>query len=112
MTTEAAGTTLYVCRKCKGSSRFAARLAEDIAERRARRGGAEVAVQLVRCQDICKEQVAGLEVEGRLIWFRRVRGSKARRGLAKLAARGGAGPVPKRLAPHHVAKRDGRPVRR
>ncbi|MCU1499437.1 MAG: hypothetical protein JWM47_3390 [Acidimicrobiales bacterium] len=112
MTTDLAVTTdLYVCRKCKGSTELAARLAEQLADRRARRGGAEVAVRMVRCQDVCKAPVAGLAVDGRLTWFRRVRGPKARAALAKLAVRGGTGPLPKRLAPHHVAKRDGRTVK-
>lgn len=102
-------TSLYVCRKCKGS----AELVEGVEARLGDRyPDAEVAVELVKCQDICKGAVAGLAVDGTPTWFRRLRGAKAARALAKLAARAGAGPVPKRLVPHHVPRRDGRPPKR
>jgi len=96
---------LYVCRTCKGSSALVAGVQDCAAE-------ATVRVHLVRCQDICKGAVAGLAVDDQLTWFRRLRGPKASRALAKLVRRDGRGPVPKRLGAHHVARRDGRPVRR
>lgn len=96
---------LYVCRTCKGSSALAA----DVEDRAAK---ATVEIHLVRCQDICKGAVAGLAVDGELTWFRRLRGPKASKALAKLVRRDGRGPIPKRLAAGHVARCDGRPVRR
>lgn len=99
---------LYVCRKCKGASKLARQVGTRL---EGRPGGDEVAVHLVRCQDICSGAVAGLEVDGRPVWFRRLRGKGDAKALARLARRGGAGPVPDRLAAHRVARRDGRPVR-
>jgi hypothetical protein len=96
---------LYVCRTCKGSKALVAGMEERVA-------GVPVAIHLVRCQGICRGAVAGFEVDGELTWFRRLRGKKVARSLAKLARRGGRGPIPKRLVAHHVAKRDGRQVKR
>lgn len=66
--------------------------------------GADVGT--VGCQKICKGPVAGLEVEGRLEWFKRLRGAKSQRALLRLVGRGG--PVPRRLGQRRVAKRSGR----
>jgi hypothetical protein len=90
---------VVVCRKCKGR----ADLVEVLCER-------DVDVRLVRCQDVCKGAVAGVEVDGRMVWFKRVRGRRTRKALAKLARRG-SGPIPDRLAPLHVRKLDSRPPR-
>lgn len=62
----------------------------------------------VRCQSICVGPVAGLDVDGRLEWFERLRKPKTRRSLARLAARRGGGGLPERLAKRRVAKRSGR----
>lgn len=102
-------TPVYVCRKCKGSKELVAGLEARLADRYPE---AEVAVELVKCQDICKGAVAGLAVDGQPVWFRRLRGPKAANAVAKLAARGGDGPIPKRLASHHAPRRDGRPPKR
>lgn len=95
-------TPVYVCRECKAHRAL-------VAELDCRDG---VAVELVECQNICKGAVAGLECDGTMIWFRRLRGDKDRRSLAKLAARVGTAPVPKRLAGHIASKRIGRPPER
>jgi hypothetical protein len=91
---------VVVCRACKGR----AELVEELCER-------EVDVRLVRCQDICKGAVAGAVVDGRMLWFRKIRRGKERRALAKLARHGVSGPLPDRLARLHVRKHDGRPPR-
>lgn len=62
-------------------------------------------VRVVRCQKICVGPVAGVEVEGRLQWFKRLRGPKSRRALVRLAA---GGPLPGRLRKRRVGKRAGR----
>lgn len=94
-------TTVFACRKCK-KFRSLVRDLEALDQ---------VEVQEVRCQDICKGAVAGVEVEGSITWFRRIRGPKDRAAMAKLVGRGGRGPVPKRLRDHVVARRQGRPPR-
>ncbi|HEX2575623.1 MAG TPA: hypothetical protein VHK88_04690 [Aquihabitans sp.] len=106
-------TEVYICRKCKGSDALVARVEGRLAAG-GDRGPAtgDVAIRMVRCQDVCKGAVAGLAVDGRLTWFRRLRGPKSAKALAKLARRGGTGPLPRRLERHHVRRRDGRPVRR
>lgn len=68
---------------------------EDVAE-----------VETVRCQKVCTGPVVGLEVDGRLQWFARVRKPKTRKALRRLLRAGG--PVPDRLAGRRVAKRAGR----
>ncbi len=106
---------LLVCRKCKGSAALVARVERRLADREPPEPGRrppEVHVHLVRCQDICNGAVAGVEVDGELTWFCRLRGKKAARALAKLAGRGGTGPVPGRLEGYHLAWRDGRPAKR
>lgn len=109
---------LYVCRTCKGSKALVAGIERRTSGDRTDAAGPggvaaeHVEVHLVRCQGICKGAVAGLEVDGRLTWFRRLRGDKAAKALVKLARRSGRAPVPKRLVAHHVARRDGRRVKR
>ncbi len=63
-------------------------------------------VRQVRCQKICAGPIAGLEVDGRLEWFERIRGPKSRRSLVRLARRGGA--LPGRLRKRRVRTRSGR----
>ena len=92
-------TTVHVCRKCKAHGPLAERLAATDG----------VAVELVRCQDVCKGAVALLEVDGTWTTFRRLRSGKQRKALAKLAGRGGHGPLPHRLEELVVVRRTGRP---
>lgn len=95
-------TTVLVCRKCKAHRKLADSLADTDG----------VTVDLVRCQGICKGAVAGIEVDETVVWFRRVRGKKDRKAIAKLARRGGIGPIPERLGDHVVVKRIGRAPKR
>lgn len=95
-------TTVHVCRKCKGHEPLMASLD----------GTDGVHVEAVRCQSICKGAVAGMEIDDTMIWFRRLRGKKDRKKVAKLARRGGAGPIPGRLVDHIDRKRLGRPPKR
>lgn len=69
-------------------------------------GAAEADLRTVTCQKICEGPVAGVEVDGRLEWFQRLRGAKSRRALLRLARAGG--PLPGRLRKRRVAKRSGR----
>ena len=69
-------TTVYLCtgkdcRRSSGHEELAGSLAGDL-------------VVEVRCQKICKGPVAGLEVDGRLEWFRSLRKAKARKALGRL----------------------------
>jgi hypothetical protein len=63
-------------------------------------------VRAVSCQKICSGPVAGVEVDGRIEWFERIRGPKSRRALLRLVRTGG--PVPGRLRKRRVRKRAGR----
>ncbi|CAN5762869.1 hypothetical protein BH23ACT2_BH23ACT2_01400 [soil metagenome] len=100
---------VYVCRKCKGATK----LTGDLERRLANAPESHrVDIQAVRCQDVCDGPVAGLAVDGEMQWFERVRGKELRKALAKLARRGGRGPVPKALRPQRLTKRRGRSVRR
>lgn len=67
---------------------------------------AQADVRMVSCQKICKGPVAGVAVDGRLEWFKRLRGPKSQRALVRLAR--GGGPLPGRLRKRRVAKRSGR----
>lgn len=94
---------VYVCRggDCTG------RKAERKALVRAVANQAEVIE--VRCQSICRGPVAGVEVDGRIEWFQRLRKPGAQRALAHLAVSGGTlADLPGRLAKRRVAKRSGR----
>ena len=92
-------TTVHVCRKCKAH--------RPLVDRLERTEG--VAVELVRCQDVCKGAVALLPVDGTWTTFRRIRSGKERKALARLARGGGVGPVPERLESLVALRRTGRP---
>lgn len=62
-------------------------------------------VRLVKCQDICKGPVVGVELDGRWEWFRRMDTTKALDALEKLLDHGR---LTKRLADHRVKKRRGK----
>ena len=64
-------------------------------------------VTKVRCQDICKGPVAGVEVDGTVEWFRRVRKPKHRKALVKLARRSRLR-IPDALESRWVPKRSGK----
>lgn len=87
---------------CVGSD---CRKAEGHRALRAALGDADV--RTVGCQKICKGPVAGVQVDGRLEWFKRLRGPKSQRALRRLAG-SGSGPLPRRLGKRRVGKRSGR----
>jgi hypothetical protein len=64
-------------------------------------------VEAVGCQDICKGPVAGVEVGGRIEWFKRVRRHKHQAAVVELA-RDGALEVPPELRDRWVPKRGGK----
>jgi (2Fe-2S) ferredoxin len=70
---------------------------------RARLAGQQV--RPVKCQDICKGPVVGVEVDGRWEWFKRVDTDQAIEAVLKLLERG---EIPKRLKEHRVKKRRGK----
>lgn len=61
--------------------------------------------RLVKCQDICKGPVVGVQVDGRWEWFRRMDTPKALDALEKLLDQG---KVTERLADRRVKKRRGK----
>jgi hypothetical protein len=61
-------------------------------------------VQLVRCQKVCKGPVAGVQVDGHLEWFGRLRKGKHRKAMAKLV-RSRARRIPEELAARRDRKR-------
>ena len=65
----------------------------------------DVEVVPVRCQKICAGPVVGLELDGTLVWFKKVRKKKDAEALVK--ALSGA-PLTKRLTGRLVRKRTGR----
>ena len=65
------------------------------------------AVEEVGCQDICKGPVAGVQVGGRVEWFKRVRKHRHQSALADLA-RDGTTEVPAVLRDRWVPKRGGK----
>ena len=64
-------------------------------------------VDEVKCQDICKGPVAGVEVGGRVEWFKRVRKHRHQAALAELV-QAAVGEVPTVLRDRWVPKRGGK----
>ena len=64
-------------------------------------------VEDVGCQDICKGPVAGVEVGGRIEWFKRVRKHRHQDALVAVAADGST-EVPLVLRDRWVPKRGGK----
>ena len=87
---------VLVCKKCKGHDRLVSYLETN-----------GVAVQIVGCQKICKDPVAGVRVHGVFEWFARVNKEKPMAALA-LLARGGRSTIPGSLRKRQVLKRSGR----
>jgi len=93
-------TTVYLCEgkdcsRAKGQAELAAAVVAE----------PSLVGRPVRCQKVCKGPVAGLEVNGRVEWFGRLRKGQARRALVALARDGG--PIPDRLADRRSRKRSG-----
>jgi hypothetical protein len=93
------GTKVYVCAGDDCRKRKS--------DRKKLRGAvAEVATVVpVRCQKVCKGPVVGLEVDGTMQWFGKVRGKAARNALAVLVQ---TGDIPPELRPHRTKKRRGK----
>jgi hypothetical protein len=62
-------------------------------------------IEKVSCQKICKGPVAGVYVDGRLEWFRRLESKKSRKRLVELLAKEH---MHKKLKKRRVKKRSGR----
>ena len=62
-------------------------------------------VERVGCQKICSGPVVGVQIEGQLEWFRRIRGSKSRRAVVELLAEQ---KLDKRLRKRRAKKRSGK----
>ena len=90
--------TIYVCRKCKHSKELQHALTRKT----------DATLKLVGCQDVCKQPVAGIRVEGCLEWFGCLDQSKRQRALIDLVNDGGRGPVPAVLAKVRSKKRAGK----
>lgn len=90
--------TVAVCRKCEHHEHLERALTD-------RRG---LAVELVRCQKICRGPVAGLVVDGRMEWFECLDGRKAIAAFVDLARTGASDRLPKPLRRRRVPKRAGR----
>lgn len=81
---------------CQKKGKAHARLIE-LLEARAR-------VQPVRCQKVCEGPVVGLEIDGALEWFDKVKGKAARAALVRLLDEGELGEP---LKTRRVKKRSG-----
>lgn len=62
----------------------------------------------VGCQSVCEGPVVGVEVDGRLEWFERVRKGKARDAVVRLVGDRGHPELPKALTKRRVPKRAGK----
>ena len=87
---------------CCGASCVKRRRAQERLEREV---GEVAQIERVGCQKICSGPVVGVEIEGRLEWFRRVRGSRSRRALVTLLCEVKLG---KRLRMRRAKKRSGK----
>ncbi len=58
----------------------------------------------VRCQKVCKGPVVGLELDGRVEWFSKMKSKSMRKRLVALVT---AGELPANLAVRRVRKRSG-----
>ena len=96
------GSTVIVCRKCKGHDCVLQFLEEMT----------DAEVQVVRCQKVCDGALVGLHVNGQMEWFARVAKPKPLVAIAAvLAGRGDARRLRKPLAKRRVRKLSGRPPR-
>ena len=93
--------TIYVCRKCKHSKELQSALGRKT----------DATVKLVGCQDVCRQPVAGLRVDGTLQWFEGLDRAKRQRAIIELVNAGGRGPVPDVLAKARSTKRAGKAPR-
>lgn len=91
--------TVYVCcgKRCRERRRARKELIAELET--------VAIVEQVDCQKICKGPVAGLEVAGKLEWFRKLDSEKSRQRLVKLITKGKLG---KRLEKRRVDKRSGK----
>ena len=94
-----AAPTVYLCKgsDCRRRSAERDSLVKSI--------GTLAEVEPVRCQKICKGPVVGLEVDGKVEWFKSVRTMKARRALKRFLT---SQRRDKRLFDRRVKKRAGK----
>jgi hypothetical protein len=92
---------VVICRKCKQSECLV-----EIME-----AHADVRLELVRCQKICKGPVVGVVVNDRMEWFQRVDGVKPIAALLRLTRREHPTKIPKPLRRLRVSRRRGRAPR-
>lgn len=65
----------------------------------------DVSFRSVRCQKICKGPVVGLDIDGEVHWFKRLRDKKTRRGLVVWFRESR---LKKAVRDHRVEKRKGK----
>ncbi len=75
------------CRKAKGYDELLAGI------------GAHAEVKKVKCVDVCEGPVVGVKLDGKTVWFERMRSDKARAAVVTLLHKR---KVPKKLRPHRV----------
>jgi len=92
-------TKVYVCagKDCRK---------RKVDRKKLRSAVAEVATEVrVGCQKVCKGPVVGVEVNGSVEWFAKVRGKKARRALVEFVD---SGVLPRELKSRRDKKRSGK----
>lgn len=95
-----ANQSVFLCKECKGSGTLAKFLHQRT----------DASIKTVGCQDVCKEPVCGLRVNGRLEWFGGLDKPKRQKALAALLAHPNGG-VPSELAGARAGKRSGKKPR-
>ena len=75
------------CRKAKGYDELRASI------------GALAEVKTVKCIDVCEGPVVGVKLDGKTLWFERMRSDKVRAAVVTLLHQHR---IPKKLRPHRV----------
>ncbi len=93
--------TVFVCRECKGHGSLSRFLHEKT----------EARIREVGCQDVCKEPVCGLRVDGSQEWFGGMDDKTRQKALAQLLADSRHTDLPGPLAKARMRKRSGKAPR-